>query len=143
MEHLERLSIFNRYGILNRMDDGFVVPPNRRAWSMDMLYANWQQCGFLKTLREMGRIEVSNAGAPYVDFALVNKNRHEVLALSCFLDSRYAGEPDRKVLITAPHSSGNGSFVATFSSGNGIVMYTTEDGINVLFRFDSARASQI
>jgi hypothetical protein len=140
---LANLSIYSRYGMLDRMDDGYVVPPNRRAWSMAVLYADWESWGFLNTLRAMGHIEVSYAGGPYVDFALANNNRHQVLALSCFLDSRYAREPFREVLITAPHSSGNGSFIATFSSGNGCVNYTTENGTYVLFRFDSARASQI
>lgn len=140
---MEKLSIYSRYGMFDRMGDGFVVPPKRREWTLEVLYDDWKGHGFLNTLREMGRIEVSYAGAPYVDFALVNNNRHQVLALSCFLDSCYAGSPDREVLITAPHSSGNGSFTATFSSGNGCVMYTTENGTKVCFRFDSARASQI
>ncbi len=138
-----KTTIFARYGLSDRMNDGFVEPPNRREWSLDILYEDWKTHGFLETLRKMGHITVSYAGKPYTDFVLADNNRHQILALSCFLDLSYATNARGAVKITAPHPQG-GDFAATFSRfPEGIVVYTTENGTNVWFRFDSTLPSQI
>jgi hypothetical protein len=141
---LPRLSIYGRYGIYDRMGDGFVDPPNRKAWTFDQLYTDWNAHGFFANLRKKGYITVSYAGNAYIDFipCAANRNRHQAIALACFLDSCYAATD--LVIITAPHETGDGDFIATFETlANGGVKYTTQNGIGVFFKFDSSRPSQI
>ena len=145
-EYIPKLSIYSRYGLMDRMGDGFVDPPNRHSWTFEQLYNDWNSHGFLKTLSTKGYITVSYAGNPFIDFIPDSSklNRHQVLALSCFLDSCYATSPGDVVQISAPHESGEGQFIAVFELlPSGGVKYTNANNVGVWFRFDSTRPSQI
>jgi hypothetical protein len=138
------MSVYSRYGMFDRMGYGFVVPPNRRKWSFNILYQDWLSHGFLNSLCEKGYITVSYAENPFIDFnpSAENNNRHQLLSLSCFIDSCYNSD-NKLVVIISPHECG-GDFVSTFQRINdNEVIYTTTNNIKVRFRFDPTRKSQL
>jgi len=141
--YIPQLSIFSRYGLYDRMGDGYCDPPNRREWSFDTLYDDWTTHGFFNVFRDLGFITVSYNGLPYIDFvpAAEYANRHQALTLSCFLDTRYVSN-NEQVIITSPHEQG-GEFSATFQQLEcGDVIYTTINGKIVRFHFDKTHPSQ-
>lgn len=138
------LSIYSRYGLMDRMGDGFVDPPKRREWSLDKLYQDWKSHGFFNELCKLGHITVSYAGNTFIDFepSAANYNRHQALAVSCFIESCY-NSGSTAVVITSPHERG-GDFSATFKRINdNEIIYTTTNQMVVRFRFDPTRPSQI
>ena len=142
--YIPQLSVFSRYGLYDRMGDGYCDPPNRREWSFGTLYDDWTTHGFFNVFRDLGFITVSYNGLPYIDFlpAAEDANRHQALALSCFMDSCYA-DNNEKVTITAPHEQDGNDFSAVFEKqANGDIIYTTDIGKVVRFHFDKSRPSQ-
>ena len=138
-ESIPHLSVFTRYGLYDRMGDGYCDPPNRRELSFAKLYDDWTTHGFFKVFRELGFITVSYNGEPFIDFepSAENANRHQALVLSCFLDCCYD-----KAVVISPHEQG-GEFSATFQKlNNENVTYTTNTGRIVRFHFDKTRQSQ-
>jgi hypothetical protein len=136
------IDIYSRYGMFNRMMDGFCDQPNRQSWTLAKLYTDWEAHGFLTTLRSRGAISVSYDGIHFNKFHLTNDNLHQIIALSCFLDSTYAKD-GISIKITAPHASG-GQFAGTFKAfKNGDVEYINENNNRVLFTFDSKEHSLI
>jgi hypothetical protein len=139
--YIPQLSIFSRYGLYDRMGDGYCDPPNRREWSFDTLYDDWKTHGFFNVFRDIGFITVSYNGSPYIDFVPTaeDANRHQALTLSSFLASCYA---NAKAIITSPHEQG-GEFSATYQQLEcGDVIYTTINDKIVQFHFDKTRPSQ-
>ncbi len=142
--YIPQLSIFTRYGLCDRMGDGYCEPPNRREWSFEQLYNDWKSHGFFKSIQDSGFLIVSYNDSPFIDFEPDAEcaNRHQVLALSCFMDSCYA-DNNEKVTITAPHEQDGNDFLAVFEKqANGDIIYTTDIGKVVRFRFDKTRQSQ-
>jgi len=156
---IPELSIYTRYGLFDRMGDGFVEPPNRRAWAFADLYEDWNSKNFFKVLRELGYLTVSynhnhnqnanNIHIPnpvptydnYTNFvpSANNCNRHQVLALSCFLSSWCANS---KLKVFSPHERG-GEFSAMFERISDFdVKYINDNGSVVYFHFDSNKLSQ-
>ena len=142
---IPKISVYSRYGFYDRMGDGFVDPPNRYEWSFDKLYQDWNSYGFFNELRKQGYITVSYAGNPFIDYvpSAEKNNRHQVLTLALFLDTIYY-KNNVPVIITSPHESGDGDFVATYNRvSDSEIMYTTQSYNIVRFRFDSYSPSQI
>lgn len=136
--NLMKLNIYSRYGLHDRMNDGFVEVPNRRAWSFNHLYNDWMSNGYFNVL-DKGLLEVSYDNAAYIPFDLSeNKyNRHQVISLSCFLDSVY-----NSVMVECPHEGG-GIFSAHFTRlENNEAVYITKDFTTVRFRFNPNQPSQ-
>lgn len=138
---LPTLSIYSRWGLFDRMQDGYCEIPNRREWPFQKLYEDWIGLDFFKSLRELGFVKVSYNNGVFADFvpSTENGNRHQALALSCFLSSRYA---DSTAQMTCPHERG-GEFTATFERVDTCtVMYTNDVGSVVRFSFNYSRPSQ-
>lgn len=138
---LPTLSIYSRWGLFDRMQDGYSEIPNRRDWPFQQLYEDWIRLNFFKSLRELGFVKVSYNNSVFADFvpSAENGNRHQALALSCFLSSCYA---DSTVRMTCPHERG-GEFTAIFERVNDrTVTYTNDVGSVVRFSFDYSRSSQ-
>jgi len=138
-EAIPSLSVFSRYGLYDRMGDGFTDPPNRREWTFDKLYSDWKLHGFFNGLQNIGFVTVSYNGSEFINFepTAENTNRHQAIALACFSDCRY-----EKAVVIAPHEQGL-DFSATFEKlDNGDIIYKTEHGSIVHFRFDKTRQSQ-
>jgi hypothetical protein len=135
------ISIFSRYSFYDRIQDGFSKAPNRRAWSFQQLYKNWIAIDFCKSIRDLGFVTVSYNNSTFINFIASAEygNRHQILALSCFLDSCYS---DSTAKITCPHEQGN-EFSALFKRiNNNEVHYTTDTGFIVRFRFSNSQTSQ-
>lgn len=130
------LSIYNRYGFYDRCFDSPYV--NRREWDFNYLYEDWNKMGFFNKLREKGYITVAYDSINYKPFNIEHGagNRHQLLALSCFIDSQY-----KKSAVLAPHEKG-GEFCATFEkfNDNTIIYYGNSA---VWFKFDNSKISQI
>jgi hypothetical protein len=140
-----KISVYERYGLCDRMGDGFVDPPNRYKWTFDQLYQDWNAHGFFNELRKKGYITVSYAGNPFIDYvpSAEKNNRHQVLTLALFLDTQYYKD-NVPVIITSPHESGDGNFVVKYQRvSESEIMYTTQSNNIVRFRFDSYNPSQI
>jgi hypothetical protein len=135
---LNRLDIYQRLAFLERICDG--LEPARNLSFTD-LYDRWKSSQFFKQLAELGFIQVSYNGEELIDFepSEENGNRHQALALSCFVSSIYANS-NAKVLSLHERC---GIFTATFIriSSNSIE-YVNDYGSNVRFIFDSSRPSQ-
>ena len=142
-EFIPDISILSRYGLIDRMNDGFVDPPNRWAWEFNQLYDDWIAHGFFNVLPDRGYLTVSYDNSPYIDFIPTsNDNRLQVLALSCFLASCYV---DSKANMYYEHRGyyDYNEFSATFEKqNNGNIIYTTDNGNVVCFCFDNTRPSQ-
>jgi len=138
---VQSFSIFARWGFFDRMQDGFCKPPNRRTWSFQKIYEEWENMDFFKSLRELGYVKVSYNNGAFADFipSAENVNRHQAIALSCFMASCYANS---SVQMTCPHDR-EGEFTAVFKRiDDYTVQYTTDFGSIVQFQFDNSRQSQ-
>lgn len=133
-----RIDIYQRLAFLERICDG--LKPAHEL-SFDDLYKRWQDAKFFKQLAELGFVQVSYNGAEPIDFvpSAANGNRHQALALSCFVSSTYA---DSKAMVSSSHERG-GFFNAIFTRiSNDSIEYVNENGNKVQFTFDSSKPSQ-
>ena len=138
MDNLTDVSIYSRLAIGERICDGHRPA---RELSFNDLYKRWKDWKFFKQLAELGFVQVSYYGGAAIEFipSADLANRHQALALSCFLATRYANS---SAIISAPHERG-GIFKATFKRVSPTcVEYVNEDGGKVQFTFDSTRPSQ-
>ena len=134
-----RVNIYQRLAFIERICDG--LEPARNI-SFNDLYARWQRAQFFKQLAELGFIKVSYNGKELIDFepSQANENRHQVLALSCFVSSIYA---DTNAMVLSPHERGD-IFTATFTRiSNNCIEYVNDYGSKVQFTFDATRPSQM
>lgn len=142
VNRIPQLNILSRYGLMDRMNDGFSDPPDRSKWSMNELYKDWKSHGFFKDLQELGNITFSKDGGPFVSYrynaSYYSMNRHRILALSCFVSSKFFTEY-QKVKIIAPHEIG-GNFVGVFERiGEFDIKYTNEYGNEMRYHFDNTQ----
>jgi hypothetical protein len=136
--NIPNMSIFARYGLFDRMGDGFVTPPNRRQWSMDQLYSDWNSHGFFKDMRHLGALMVSYNYGDFFEYvpSVEHSNRHQIIALSFYMATCFANT-NTPVHVTAPHENG-GVFGAVFDKiSNNEVRYVSDTGMNVHFKFDA------
>lgn len=134
-----RITVYDRLAFLERIIDG--LQPAREL-DFNSLYLRWNTAHFFEQLQQLGHITVSYNCAPVIDFipSIAAGNRHQALALSAFISSRYA---ESDAVVESPHEQG-GMFQATFIRTNAnCVYYTTEAGSNVRFFFDPNKPSQI
>ena len=132
------IDIYQRLAFLERICDG--LEPARNL-SFNDLYSRWQQARFFKQLAELGFIQVSYDGAAPIDFepSEENGNRHQALALSCFVSSIYA---DSTTTVSCPHERGD-IFTAAFTRiSNNSIEYLNDYGSRVRFTFNSTKPSQ-
>lgn len=133
-----RLDIYQRLAYLERICDG--LEPARNL-SFNDLYERWQLAQFFKQLAELGFVQVCYNGKDFIDFAPSEDtgNRHQALALSCFVSSIYS---DENAMVSALHERG-GEFTACFTRlSTNSIEYVNDYGSRVQFRFDSSRPSQ-
>lgn len=134
-----RINIYQRLAFLERICDGL---DSARNLCFNDLYVRWQSAQFFKQLAELGFIQVSYNDKDLIDFepSQENGNRHQVLALSCFVASVYA---DTNAVVSCPHECG-GMFTATFIRiSNKCIEYMNDYGSKVRFTFDATRPSQM
>jgi hypothetical protein len=132
------ITVFNRLAFIERIIDG--LKPASEL-SFDELYQRWIQADFFKELALLGHVSVSYNNGPEVSFkpGAEDANRHQALALSCFVSSVYA---DTNSIVESPHELGN-IFTATFSRSNeNCICYVNEYGTVVRFTFDKNQKSQ-
>jgi hypothetical protein len=135
---LNQIDVYQRLAYLERICDDI---ESARDLSFDDLYSRWQSANFFKELIELGFLQVSYNGNPIIDFIpnAAYANRHQALALSCFLASHYANS---NALVSAPHERSS-VFTATFTRiSNNCIEYINDYGSWVQFTFDSRRPSQ-
>ena len=135
---LDEVSVFERLAWCERVCDGLTPA---RELSFDDLYERWQGAMFFKVLGEFGHVSVAYNGGEVAPFEACakNGNRHQALALSCFLASRYANS---KASVSSPHELGD-TFTAVFERTSPTsVTYTTVRGLKVVFTFDNTKPSQ-
>jgi len=148
------INIYSRFGLIDRMGDGFVEPPNRRAWAFEKLFDKWQQHQYFSTLTALGRLFVSYNNINDIcdcddceDTCQFNEfivsansgNRHQVIALSHFLATNFANDV---ACVSSPHEN-SGTFTAVFKRiKHNEVAYIANNGTIVRFYFDSALPSQ-
>ena len=136
------INIYQRLAFLEHICDGLCnsfVPAHNL--SFNNLYSRWQQVKFFKQLAELGFIQVSYDGAEPIDFEPSEEkgNRHQALALSCFVSSNYA---DSTTMVSCPHERGD-IFTATFTRISGdCIEYVNDYGSRVRFTFNSSKPSQ-
>ena len=138
MVRLGKINIYDRLAFLERIIDG--LEPARNLTFSD-LYERWKQANFFKQVSDLGFVRVSYNNSSFQDFIpdALNGNRHQALALSCFLSSIYANET---VIVECPHEKGD-IFQAVFTRENSNeISYRNNSGIIVRFTFDNNRASQ-
>lgn len=134
-----RIDIFGRLAYLERICDG-IVPA--RSLCFNDLYERWQLAKFFKQLVELGFIQVSYNGKESIKFepSEVNGNRHQALALSCFVSSIYA---DTNAKVSCPHERGD-IFTAVFNRiSKNCIEYVNDYGSTVRFTFDPSKPSQL
>ena len=133
------ITVYDRLAFLERIMDG--LQPARELSFAD-LYQRWTAADFFKQLQQLGHITVSYNGSAAIDFvpSTENANRHQALALSTFLASRYA---DSDSVVESPQEI-DGIFKATFTREEAnTVHYVNEYGTSVRFFFDASRPCQI
>jgi hypothetical protein len=138
MVRLGKINVYDRLAFLERIIDG--LEPARNLAFSD-LYERWKQATFFKQVSDLGFVRVSYNNSPFQDFIpdVLNGNRHQALALSCFLGSIYANET---VIVECPHEQG-GIFQAVFTrESSNEISYRNNSGIIVRFTFDGNRTSQ-
>ncbi len=132
------VSVYGRLSFFDRVCDGF-KPTNEM--SFNEIYKLWKDVDFFKELRELGFVSVSYNNGEFTDFEPSENggNRHQALALSCFLSSKFA---DSSAKVSSPHERGL-LFIAIFERiGPFEIKYTNEQGTIVIFHFNYNRDSQ-
>ena len=148
--NIPTLSIFSRLAFVNRVCDN---SPDFRALSFNDLYECWDAYNFFKQLHFLGLLTVSYNNDPYIIYKPSTKddNRHQVLALSCYIASSYYdniynyNNKTRDIYITAPREHDNKKeFKALFKTNikDVEIQYTTINDSITIFKFNKAKASQ-
>jgi hypothetical protein len=135
---IPQIDVYQRLAFLERIIDG-LEPAS--SLSFNDLYERWQRAQFFKQLAELGFLQVSYNNNEIIDFEPSESfgNRHQALALSCFLSSVYANSC---AVVSSPHECGN-IFTATFTRvSSSCIEYVNDYGSRVRFTFDSSRPSQ-
>ncbi len=133
-----QINVYGRFAFLERIIDGLESPRNL---SFNDLYELWKNVGFFAELAELGFVQVSYNEGPKIDFQPSAKdyNRHQALALSCFVASIYANSSAE---VSSPHERG-ATFTATFTRvSSDCIEYVNAYGVKVQFTFDPTKPSQ-
>jgi hypothetical protein len=133
------IDIYQRIAYLERIVDGLEPA---RTLSFNDLYERWQLAKFFKQLADLGYIQVRYNDGEVMDFipSEAAGNRHQALALSCFVSSIYANE---NANVSAPHERGN-IFSACFTRvSSNCIEYVNDYGTTARFVFDSSKQSQL
>ena len=136
-ESLHSISILGRIGFLERVWG----LENADTLVFDKLYEIWSRANFFKELKINGLLKVSYDNNEFIVFNTsgLYKNRHQALALSCFMASMYKNS---SAVVESPHESG-GIFKVFFEYINDTEFkYNTINGTEVLFKFDASQPSQ-
>lgn len=132
------LNIEQRFAFLNRIIDGL---PSINELSFKELYELWIKADFFSQLAKLGFVRVSYNNFEPIDFEPKAElgNRHQALALSCFVASIYSKS---SAIISSPHEK-SGIFKATFKYiSDTCIEYVSEYGSYVRFTFDTTKPSQ-
>ena len=147
-KYIPTLSIFSRLAFINRVCDG---SPDFRTLSFNDLYECWDEYNFFKQLHFLGLLSVSYNNSPYIIYNPTTKddNRHQVLALSCYIASSYYNTDNntntRSIYITSPREKNiKSEFKALFKTNikDVEIQYTTINDSITIFKFNKAKASQ-
>ena len=147
-KYIPTLSIFSRLAFVNRVCDG---SPDFRTLSFNDLYECWDEYNFFKQLHFLGLLSVSYNNSPYIIYNPTTKddNRHQVLALSCYIASSYYNTDNnnntRSIYITSPREKNiKSEFKALFKTNikDVEIQYTTINDSITIFKFNKAKASQ-
>jgi len=134
---LHSLSVIDRIGFLKRVWGLEHSDP----LEIDELYDIWIRADYFKELKNNGLLKVSYDNNEFIVFNTsgLYKNRHQALALSCFMASMYKNS---SAVVESPHESG-GIFKVFFEYINDTEFkYNTINGTEVLFKFDASQPSQ-
>lgn len=134
----ERINVYERLAFLERICDGL---KSARKLSFNELYIRWEKANFFKELVELGFVQVSYDNGEAIDFepCVEYGNRHQALALSCFVSSIYANS---SAIVSCPHEHGD-IFTAMFNRiSNNCIEYVNDYGSRVRFTFNSSKLSQ-
>jgi len=139
---LHRISVLDRIGFLKRVWG----LEHSEPLGFDELYDIWIRAEYFNELKIKGLLKISydnNMGGVFVfntfDTSGKYKNRHQALALSCFMASMYKNS---SAVVESPHESG-GIFKVFFEYINDTeYKCTTINGIEVIFKFDASQPSQ-
>jgi len=149
--YIPTLSIFSRLAFVNRVCDN---SPDFRTLSFNDLYECWDEYNFFKQLYFLGLLTISYNNSPYIIYKPSTKddNRHQVLALSCYIASSYYNNNNnnnnnhtRGTYITAPREHDNKKeFKALFKTNikDVEIQYTTKNNNITIFKFNKTKASQ-
>ena len=145
--YIPTLSIFSRLAFVNRVCDN---SPDFRTLSFNDLYECWDEYNFFKQLHFLGLLTVSYNNSPYIIYKPSTKddNRHQVLALSCYIASSYYNNiynNTRCTYITAPREHDKKKeFKALFNTNikDVEIQYTTKNNNITIFKFNKTKASQ-
>ena len=149
-KYIPTLSIFSRLAFVNRVCDG---SPDFRTLSFNDLYECWDEYNFFKQLHFLGLLSVSYNNSPYIIYNPTTKddNRHQVLALSCYIASSYYNTDNnnnnntRSIYITSPREKNiKSEFKALFKTNikDVEIQYTTEKNSTTIFKFNKTKESQ-
>ena len=149
-KYIPTFSIYSRFAFINRVCDG---SPDFRTLSFNDVYEYWEEYNFFKQLHFLGLLTVSYNNSPYIIYNPTTKddNRHQVLALSCYIASSYYNTDNnnnnntRSIYITSPRETNiKSEFKALFKTNikDVEIQYTTINDSITIFKFNKAKASQ-
>ena len=124
------------FGYYNRVLEDFCTPIDNTDFTQ--VWNRWFELKLFDNLISRGQLMVSYYESPSVPFQIESNeiNRHQAIALSAYLRSRYYSKP---CYVIVPHQ-GYGEFCAKFSTNNdGTIKYVNENtgGIaNFTFNLD-------
>ena len=161
-KYIPTFSIYSRFAFINRVCDG---SPDFRTLSFNDVYEYWEEYNFFKQLHFLGLLTVSYNNSPYIIYNPTTKddNRHQVLALSCYIASSYYNtntnntnntninnnnNNTRSIYITSPREKNiKSEFKALFKTNikDVEIQYTADNKdkqIITIFKFDKTKESQ-
>ena len=159
-KYIPTFSIYSRFAFINRVCDG---SPDFRTLSFNDVYEYWEEYNFFKQLHFLGLLTVSYNNSPYIIYNPTTKddNRHQVLALSCYIALSYYNtntntntntninnnnnNNTRSIYITSPREKNiKSEFKALFKTNikDVEIQYTTINDSITIFKFNKAKASQ-
>ena len=163
-KYIPTFSIYSRFAFINRVCDG---SPDFRTLSFNDVYEYWEEYNFFKQLHFLGLLIVSYNNSPYIIYNPTTKddNRHQVLALSCYIALSYYNtntntntnnntninnnnNNTRSIYITSPREKNiKSEFKALFKTNikDVEIQYTADNKdkqIITIFKFDKTKESQ-
>ena len=163
-KYIPTFSIYSRFAFINRVCDG---SPDFRTLSFNDVDEYWEEYNFFKQLHFLGLLTVSYNNSPYIIYNPTTKddNRHQVLALSCYIALSYYNtntntntntninnnnnnNNTRSIYITSPREKNiKSEFKALFKTNikDVEIQYTADNKdkqIITIFKFDKTKESQ-